>query len=106
MKTQSSDQLTGDHEAQLEEARYRQNTPAEGQLASSLAGFLAAYGTDDATLQWLATFIANRVGDDLAELASRDIDTELPDAQRHMRLGPERVPALSSEPTKGKRVTP
>lgn len=77
MKTQSTDQLARDHEARLKEARYRRGTPAEEQLTSSLAG-----------------------------LASRDIDAELPDAQRHMRLGPERVPPLSSEPTNGKGVTP
>lgn len=83
--------LAGDREARFEEARYRQSTPAEQQLATSLAGFLEAHGSDDALLRWLATLITGRIGDDLAELASRAIDAELPDARRHPGFGPDRL---------------
>lgn len=57
--------LAGDPEARLEEARYRQSTAAEQQLATSLAAFLEAHGTDDALLRWLATLIVSRIGDAL-----------------------------------------
>lgn len=83
------EELADDYEAQLREAYYREDTPAEEQLASSLAGFLETHGTDDANIRWLATLITSRLGHNLAVLASRDIDAELPDGRRHLRLVPD-----------------
>lgn len=83
------DALADEYEAQLREAYYRRDTPADEQLASSLAGSLDTYGFDDSTLRWLATLIANRLGEELTVLASRDIDATLSEPTQHMRLEPD-----------------